>query len=304
MKRLIITLAVIASSCSTPTVPSPSKNAITHVVPLLVTDSLDFGSIPIGTSSDLNIHFKDTGSDSVDVIAQSLSDSSFSFPNFNSTLFEILPSAEVSVPIRFQPKDYASHNGFDTVRSHSQAWIVSLKGAGRTFSSMFDLPPKEITISLGGLIGKDEYASSPHDFSFEFDANKLQQWRDTLVFANSSYSDDNYTNDDQSTDISFHLDTTMHTIDWLKATYTHDVAHTIAPHWSTHNSESLNVQNIPLSREGTAWVGNVTAASLPLVVDTATYEVSSWPNNSNGTPASLQSIVGYEKGASLYITIQ
>ena len=188
MKRLIIILAVIYSSCSSSTVSPPSQSVVSHAFPLLVTDTLDFGSIPFGTSSNLNLIFKDTGSDTIEIISESLSDSSFSFPNFNSSLFAIIPGAEIKVPIRFQAKDYAAHAAFDTVRSHSHSLIVPLRGSGRSFSSMFDLPPKEISVVLNGLIGNwDGYPST----GFEFDAGSLILWRDTIELQDN-YNDPIY----------------------------------------------------------------------------------------------------------------
>lgn len=309
MKRSIIILAVIFSSCSTSVVPPPSNSIVSHGFPLLVTDTLDFGSIPVGTSSTLNLDFKDTGSDTVEIISESLSDSSFSFPNFASTLFAIVPGQEIKVPIQFQAKDYAPHMGFDSVRSHSNSLIVPLRGSGRLFSSMFDVPPKEIYVELKGLLGNWD---GPPTTDFEFDAGSLTRWKDTIELQNS-YNDPVYGSDPNypcgyngnTTQISFLIDTSSHSITWLDASYSEDDERdgVGCGHGGMTIDKTLIAHNIPLTKNGNVWAAVLKGTTLSSFINAASYNSSSGGVLENGQDATLKSIIGYDSTATLSISI-
>ncbi len=313
MKRYILLLPIILSACaSNPTSPA---GLLAPIPNLIVTDTLDFGFIPVGASKQLSIQFENIGPDTI-TIFQSLSKSAnFSFDNPQSYLpsFWIAPGRKIPITIHCTGTDTFAHMEFDTIRSGNNRDIVVLRSAWRFFSSMFPTGPRSLDLSLTGLIGRDSISSKSANYDFNFSVDSgLLQWGDTLLFhgtVDNSYRSPGgiggAIDDLLQTNIWLHIDTVRHTIDWLKAQSYYDHADLYGrSRIESKRWEYLELHGMLLTLNGAVWSVTSKAGTLPSIVGTAEYRTEYWNSeNLAHIYTALKSIVGYDTSSTLSISI-
>src|SRR5581483_9504111 len=141
----------------------------TSLANLSVIDTINFGVIKAGTTKDTSILFKNTGSDTLQIMSQQFSNSAFKLSKASQNLLTIPPGASQSVSIQFSPSDTSQATGFDTIHTAYKTYIIELQGNAIPFSSIFKSAPSVISISLSGVIGTPGRDGSPYTFLFSYE---------------------------------------------------------------------------------------------------------------------------------------
>ena len=156
MKLLILILMSITylAGCSAP--QAPIATGTTSIPGLSNPDTIDFGMVRAGVSKTLSVTFRNTGSDSLHITSQTISDPFFQEDSYWKQ-FYIAPDSSRILNMTYFPHD-SIDIAFDTLRSGNGTNIITLRGREVPFSSGFPSAPKEITISLTGVIGHTSYS--------------------------------------------------------------------------------------------------------------------------------------------------
>ncbi len=177
-------------------------------------------------------------------------------------------------------------------------------GNSEPFSSFFPTAPIYATLSLTGLIGKDENGSiGDFSFSFQGNFNGALSSKNNWIF--SYYNEDEYVDGrgdviyDKITNsaISLQVDSSLG-IDTIIATY----SYYNQPRGANleQAGEGLNLRaGVKLVKDSIGYSSLLTGATINAIVAGANYN-----SNLSGSYGTLESIIGYEPTAKLSISIQ
>ena len=185
---IFIVFLIGMAGCTSPQLPVVKE---TTIAGLSIPDTIDFGMVRAGLSKTLSVTFENTGSDSLHITSQTISDSFFQEdPRWKQ--FNIAPDSSQIANITYIPHD-SIDVAYDTLRSGNKVKVITLRGREVPFSSGFLSAPKEITISLTGVIGETYAYESPYTFSFYYDElSNLLQFHDSVYdfYGSSSWVND------------------------------------------------------------------------------------------------------------------
>ena len=327
MKRSLVFCLILIASCSAPegptVTPSPKIPRVALTDSLALTDTLDFGSLVLGTSKTLTLRFENKGTDTIQITSQSISEASFSFVDTSKRHFALAPDSVKLIAVRYTASDTMAHIAFDTVRAGSVRWIAELRSSGKAFSSMFDSTPSYNSVSLNRLFGVDSnFAVGPNPvFNFSISAGpgvaqpRFQVFGDTMIFYGatnsgvSPFDGDGYSQTENDK-VWLHIDANTKTIDWLKAQSTYGKQTWTARHGNEANimsysrTEFLAVHGIALTRGTNSWTAKITGSTLKTIVDSARWADDGVLDQFTYQQGTLTSITGYDSTSSLSVIIR
>ncbi|HEY3875417.1 MAG TPA: hypothetical protein VGM92_08055 [Candidatus Kapabacteria bacterium] len=312
-----ILFATLLSACSSSQAPL-DPNLMGQIPNVEIPDTLNFGQVPLGLSDSLTLQFVNTGHDSL-FIKQSISTHVY---KTNQSGFLIAPGKRMQITISFVPSDSLALIGFDTIRSGNNYHIITLTGGWKNFSGMFRNAPRYIHITLNGLIGQwDGNAQSTLDFAandFGQSENTFLYYNplesgDTTEFRNTYYFVDSYISPNQpcayesnNTTVWCAVDSTTHSIQWIKATYSEDDESMYGQcgHGFKRVDKTVVAHQIPLTQNGNIWSGIIKSTVLPSTIDNISYSANSGGSAYPSEYTVLNAILGYDSTATLSISIQ
>jgi hypothetical protein len=188
-----ITISSTSSISSTNTVSLSGTGTNSDPVLTLSSNSLNFGSDPVGTALTLPVSLTSTGTSAVTVSAASIAGAGFSFSGATFPI-TLNPNIAVKVQVQFDPTSAGTASGKFLISSNSTSGstsIVNLSGTGTSVQHEVSLIWAAPTNSPVPVSGYNIYRATGNGTSFlRLDASEDTQtdYVDTNVLAGTTYS--------------------------------------------------------------------------------------------------------------------
>lgn len=283
----------------------------TSLAVLSIPDTIDFGVIRAGTTKDSNIVFKNTGTDTLKITSQRFSNSSFKLSNASQSQMSIAPGASETVSVQFLPSDTSSVLGYDTIRTAYKTSIIVLRGRAVPFSSGFLIAPKEIYISLSGVIATPDTSQTYSlTFSASFDGSHSQNESYSFVTQGSDVLGTNQNGDPRITDAYATIATAAIDSNLIVRSLSVSYSYSYNQPWGNPTytrNQGLNLHGVSLKKNGNQYAGSVASSLLPSTIDSIYYNCYG-PTQGADAPdcnyPALDSVCGYRSNAILSIQIR
>jgi hypothetical protein len=238
-------IVTILSACSSNQAPPQDNVPLASIPNLTVTDSLDFFGVLIGTSMNLAIQIQNVGSDTINV-HQFFSDGPFILVDSAQRQCIIAPGMTETVMIRYTPPDTATQIAFDTLRSSKNYFVVTLRGNGKLYLSMFS-SFTQVSVSFKNLFEHWDNRNSSYQYgqngtsTIDSGTGPYLSGSWNFLFTNLPFSSSGDTL--RARGITLVADPSSGILKLLTLSYSHDTSIVEAP-WSASTYYGLACHNI------------------------------------------------------------